>query len=247
MFQIVDQTNLVNFGHREGHRFEFQSLGELKSLKIRIGAGANCQPQLPVNRPHRSLAHAHTIPRTVMRRWPYTTGGHRPTCSPTRHPYLCSVSTSAKKSAISLIALEFAHTTALLRPPLPRHTLLAMASDRWAAFVPPNRAKGSALTSCISCTEFLSGSPTTKAGQPSSPRHHLPRQSHCHQLPSFHPSSAITLRRTARHRNLPASTHSPLATSCPSCHHRPHCRRPPHRRQPSSLGPSTSNWYQLRP
>jgi hypothetical protein len=34
MFQFVSLQNLVNFGHGEGHCFEFQNLDVRKSLKL---------------------------------------------------------------------------------------------------------------------------------------------------------------------------------------------------------------------
>jgi hypothetical protein len=38
VFPTITMQNLVNFGHREGHYFEFQSLEDGKSLKIQKSA-----------------------------------------------------------------------------------------------------------------------------------------------------------------------------------------------------------------
>jgi hypothetical protein len=72
-------------------------------------SGRTCQPQRPLNRPHRSLA-LHTVMRWSL----YTVGGHRPTCSLTRHLILYEVNTWTKKSVVSPIALELACAAALL-------------------------------------------------------------------------------------------------------------------------------------
>jgi hypothetical protein len=58
MFKTIDLQDLVNFWHREGHRFEFQCSGDWKSLKIWNGARPTCQPQPPLNSSCRSAARA---------------------------------------------------------------------------------------------------------------------------------------------------------------------------------------------
>jgi hypothetical protein len=69
----------VNFGHREGHRFEFQSSGEWKSLKLRNEVERTCQSQQqlkPLTPGYRSRTRAtslsHRPPRHAMRTalWP---------------------------------------------------------------------------------------------------------------------------------------------------------------------------------
>jgi hypothetical protein len=77
MFQTIDLQNLENCGHWEGHQFEFQSLGDWEALKIRNRAGPTCQPQRPLNPPHRSLMRLRMTPCALTRWWPYATGGHR--------------------------------------------------------------------------------------------------------------------------------------------------------------------------
>jgi hypothetical protein len=74
MFYAVDLQNFENFGHWEAHWFEFQNLGDWKSLKIWNGAGPTCQPQTQL----KQLAPITSV-HMVMRRWPYTTGHHDPT------------------------------------------------------------------------------------------------------------------------------------------------------------------------
>jgi hypothetical protein len=41
MLQSIDLKNLANFRHWEGHQFEFQILGDSKSMKIQNGTGAH--------------------------------------------------------------------------------------------------------------------------------------------------------------------------------------------------------------
>jgi hypothetical protein len=55
--------NLENFGHQEGHRFDFQNLGEWKSLKLWNEAGPTCQSQQPLNRSHPVTGRPRARPR----------------------------------------------------------------------------------------------------------------------------------------------------------------------------------------
>jgi hypothetical protein len=76
MFQSVTLQNLANFGHMEGHHFEFQSSGDWKSLKLRNGAGAHLsvsdtvQPAAPAARLRARDTADVDVMVTVHRLWP---------------------------------------------------------------------------------------------------------------------------------------------------------------------------------
>jgi hypothetical protein len=81
MVPTITMKYLANFGQRKGHRFVFQRLEDWKSWKFKMESGPACQLEAPLNHSHWSPVHVRVTPRMVTRRWPYTTGGHHPTCA----------------------------------------------------------------------------------------------------------------------------------------------------------------------
>jgi hypothetical protein len=192
--------------------------------------GPTCQPQLPLNRPHRSLVH---VRHSTQWCGSYRTSPVATTLRVAWHATLtlCSVNTSTKKSAILPVALELTHATTLLRPPLPPAALLAVASHRWAASVSSNRPKGapwrSALLHRVLVRVTAYHRRATEFTTPSS-------------SPSSSPSLAVVCAPPTA-SSLRGGSHDLIA------HLRPHRRRPPRCRQPTSVSPSMSNRYQSSP
>jgi hypothetical protein len=127
MFQTISLQNVVNFGHREVHRFEFQILEVWKYLeksKCSWGPPVTQSGRLTACTSHPSVR---MTPQTVMPRWPYTTGGH--------HLHVgMAISTHETTQAKIFSILDFVHALARhhLAPPL---LCSIAAAHRWLAAV----------------------------------------------------------------------------------------------------------------
>jgi hypothetical protein len=134
MLQTISMQNAEYFEYREGHHFEFQSLGEWKSLKLRNEAGPTCQSQQPLNRVHRSPAH---VPSWHRGWWPCIVSDHRPCAPPTasRRPYPLLV--EAKVILLSCCRCwaphEAARLSALRTAP---HTAVQPSMSNWGKHAP---------------------------------------------------------------------------------------------------------------
>jgi hypothetical protein len=139
MFQTVCLQNMENFEYRKCHHFEFQNLGEWKSLEIRNLAGPAYQSQAPPNRLHRSPAHTRATPWTVIicHRCPSPPRGER---SPSLFPLYRSrshLSTPTPISARPASAMPRASLCCPWPPPTLQTAMLECPSNCAAGFTSP--------------------------------------------------------------------------------------------------------------
>jgi hypothetical protein len=173
MFQYIFLQSLMNFGHREAHCFEFQSSGDLKILEILKWSLAHCQPHLPPNYSHQSLAER----------------AHSPSVG---HALVSVHRAPAAASPAAVVGQPYPHAWPGRQRPLPFRSYCDHAASlsalshhalpshqRADRHCPKEKPSSKSLTSTdsssSSCAAILM--PSCRSHRPEELRHHLPSSS----------------------------------------------------------------------
>jgi hypothetical protein len=136
--------------------FKFQVIENLSKYEMELRP--TCQPQLPLNRPHQSLARASATPHVVTRWWRYTNSSHHPWIPCVLIPYATS-----SRSMSFLPPLSTPCMTLLRLPTTATSTHYQLARARGnhpSIHSAPSFAKGSQCF-CPRLSSTRSTSPTT--------------------------------------------------------------------------------------